>query len=163
MIHRATLTYTPALVRQSVWAFWRRTVGITLSITQLLLTAYLVVVIREGNMGWLVGVFGTLVALGYAYLVALFVVRWRVGMVSLKAMGSTEATLEFNEEGFSLRSGAGQMGLPWRSVREVWRYPGYWMLLLSPSQYLTLPLDTVPESVQEAILSCVREHGGKLR
>ncbi|HEY9094160.1 MAG TPA: hypothetical protein VIN35_00325 [Hydrogenophaga sp.] len=82
MIHRATLTYTPSLVRQSVWAFWRRTVGITLSITQLLLTAYLVVVIREGNMGWLVGVFGTLVALGYAYLVALFVVRWRVGMAS---------------------------------------------------------------------------------
>ncbi|MEZ5704689.1 MAG: YcxB family protein [Burkholderiaceae bacterium] len=163
MDYRATLFYTPSLVRQSVWAFWRRTVGITLSLTQLLLTAYLVVVIREGNIGWLVGVFGTLVALGYAYLVALFVVRWRLGMASLRAMGSPEATLEFNEEGFSLRSGAGQMGLPWRSVREVWCYPGYWMLLISPSQYLTIPLDNLSMSMQDAMLAFVRAHGGRTR
>jgi hypothetical protein len=158
----ATLTYTPALVRQGVWAFWKRAVGITLPLTLVLLTAYLVSLVRGGNTTWLVGVFGSIVALGYGYLVALYVVRLRHEMAVLRAMGSPQATLEIADHGFTVASGAGQASLPWRSVQAIWCGPGFWLLYFSSSQFMTLPTNDLPEAMQAAIRERVRHHGGRV-
>lgn len=156
------LTYTPKLVRQSVWAFWKRSVRITLPLTLALLTAYLVSLVRDGNTGWLVGVFGTIVALGYAFLVVVYLARLRHGMATLRAMGDQQATLEIDDGGITVASGAGQAKLPWRGVHEVWRCPGFWILLFSRTQFMTLPLANLPEDMQVEILERVRQHGGRL-
>jgi hypothetical protein len=156
-----TLTYTPSLVRQSVWAFWKRSVGITWPLTLVLLTAYVVLLVRGGNTGWLVGVFGTIVALGYIYLAAVYVAHLRHGMATLRAMGSPHGTLEVEDSGITVASGAGQSKLPWSRVQEVWFYPGFWILLFSRTQFMTLPLDNLPEAMQAEILERVRQQGGK--
>lgn len=163
MTQRATLNYTPALVRQSVWAYWKRSVGFTLPLVLVLLTGYVVVVVREGNTSWAVGVFGTIVALGYLCLAAVYLIQLRHGLSTLRAMDQPQATLDIDDVGFTVTSGAGLVTLPWRSVQEVWRYPGFWLLLLSPSQFITLPARDLPVAMQADILARVQQHGGKAR
>ena len=157
-----TLIYTPALVRQAVWVFWKRSVGLTLLLTLVLLTAYLVSLVRDGNTNWLVGVFGTIVVLGYVVVVALYVLRLRHEMATLRAMGLPQATLAIDDSGFTVDSGVGQATLPWRSVQEVWCQPEFWLVYFSTHQFMTLPLENLPEAMQAAILERVRHHGGKV-
>jgi hypothetical protein len=157
-----TLHYTPVLLRRAVWAFWSRSVGITLSLTLLLVTVYLVSLVRDGHTSWLVGVFGTLVVMGYVYLAALYLLRLRYEMATLRAMGSPLATLEIDSKGFTVVSGAGQATMPWRSIEAVWRYPDFWLLLFSGSHFMTLPLDNLPETMRSEMLERVREHGAKV-
>lgn len=163
MVHRATLNYTPALVRQSVWAYWKRAVGITWPLVLILLTGYLVIVAREGNTGWTVGAFGAIVAMGYAFLAMVYVTHLRHGLGILRTMGQPQATLDIDDTGFTVTSGAGQSTVPWRSVQEVWRCPGFWLLMFSPSQFFTIPLDNLPEAMQAEFLARVQQHGGKAR
>lgn len=163
MGQRVTLNYTPALVRQSVQAYWKRTVGITWPLVLVLLTGYLIAIVREGQTGWTVGVFGTIVAMGYLFLVLVYVTHLRHGMATLRAMGSPQATLDIDDEGLTVASGAGRASLPWRSVKEVWRGPGFWQLMLSPSQFITLPTDGLPDAMQAEILARVKQFGAKER
>lgn len=163
MGQRATLNYTPGLVRQSVWAYWKRSVGITWPLVLVLLTAYLIAIVRDGETGWTVGVFGTIVAMGYLFLALVYVTHLRHGMTTLRAMGSPQGTLDIDDEGLTVASEAGRATLPWRSVKDIWRGPGFWLLMLSPSQYVTLPLDDLPEGMRAEILARVQQHGGKAR
>jgi hypothetical protein len=112
-------------MRQSVWAFWKRSVGVTMSLILGLLTAHLVSLVRGGNKGWLVGVFGTFVALWYGYLASLYVLRLRFERAALHAKGLPKVTLKIDGSGFTVASGAGQASLPWRSVQDVWCYPDF--------------------------------------
>jgi YcxB-like protein len=132
MGQRATLNHTPGRVRQSVRAYWKRSVGITWPLVRVLLTAYLIAIVRDG-------------------------------MSTLRAMGPPQGTLDIDEEGLTVASEAGRASLPWRSVKEVWRGPGFWLLMRSPSQYVTLPLGDLPEGMRAEILSRVQQHGGKAR
>ena len=52
--------------------------------------------------------------------------------------------------------------LPWLSVQQVWRYPDFWLLLLSPSQCITLPLGDLPEAMRTEILARLQQHGGRV-
>lgn len=162
MALRTTLNFTPALVRQSVWAYWKRSVGITLPLVLVLLTAYLVSLVRGGSTHWPVGVFGSIVALGYVYLAAMYGVQLRHNMALLREMGSPQGTLELNEAGFTVASSAGQTTLPWSSIQEVACFPAFWLVYLSPAQFFTLPLNDLPEAMQTEMLERVRQHGGKL-
>lgn len=159
---QTTLYFTPSLVRQSVWAFWKRSVGITLPLTLVLLTAYVVSLVRGGNTGWLVGVFGTIVALGYVFLAVVYVAHLWHGMATLRAMGDQQATLAIDGGGIMVASGAGEAKLPWSRVYEVWCYPDFWILLFSRTQFMTLPLANLPESMQTEILERMRQNGGRV-
>jgi hypothetical protein len=128
-----------------------------------LLTGYLVIVVREGNAGWTVGVLGAILAMGYVFLVLAYVNPLRQDLATLRAMGLPQGTLDIDDDGFTVTSEMGQATLPWRSVQEVWRYPGFWLLLLSPSQYITLPLEDLSEAMQTEMLARVQQHGGKAR
>ena len=163
MTHHATLNYTPTLVRQSVWAHWKKVVGITWTLVLVLLTGYMVVIVREGQTGWTVGVFGTIVALSYLFLVVLYVTHLRHGTSTLRAMGQPQATLDIDDAGFAVAAGAGQATLPWRGVQENWCYPSFWPLMLSRSQFITLPVGDLPEAMQASILERVQQHDGKVR
>lgn len=162
MGQRATLNYTPALVRRSVWAYWKRTVGITWPLVLVLLTGYVLLIVREGQTGWTVGVFGTIVTMGYVFMALVYLSHLRHGMTTLRAMGTPQGTLDIDDAGLTVSSGAARATLPWRSVQRVWRCPDFWLLLLSPSQYITLPLDDLPEAMRTEILARLQQHGGRV-
>lgn len=161
-MHRATLSYDRTLIRQAVASFCWRIVGVRYVVALALVAGSLAFLVRDGSASWLVGVLGSVLALGVAFPVALYVTHHRNALHKLKAMGAPLGTLEASATALSFSSGAGTATLPWSAVSEVWRFDAYWLLLLSKSQFVTLPLADVSPEAAEFIRTRVLAAGGKV-
>jgi len=161
-MHRATLSYDRTLIQQAVASFCWRVVGPRYVVALALVAGSLVVLVRGGNASWPVGVLASVLALGAAFPVALYATHYRNALRKLEAMGAPLGTLEASETALSLSSGAGTATLPWSAVCEVWRFDAYWLLLLSKSQFVTLPLADVSPEAAEFIRTRVLAAGGKV-
>lgn len=161
-MHRATLRYDRTLIRHAVASFCWRVVGQRYVVALALVAAPLVFLIRGGNASWLVGVLASVVALGIAFPVALYATHYRNALRRLDAMGAPLGTLEASDASLSLSSGAGTATLPWSAVSEVWRFDTYWLVLLSKSQFVTLPLAGLSPEAAEFIRARVLAAGGKV-
>ena len=122
----------------------------------------LIASIRGGDTSWFVGVLGSVLVLGMCFAVSLYVVHYRNALHKLRAMGSPQATFEASESLLSLSSGAGSASLPWSTVTEVWQFKTCWLLVLSKSQFVTLPLAGLPPEFAAFVLARVQASGGKV-
>jgi len=161
-MHRTTLTYTKSLLHQAVSGFWWRVVGFRFLLALALVGIGFIVSIRGGDTSWFVGVLGSVLVLGICFAVALYVVHYRNAVHKLRAMGSPQATLEASENSLSLSSDAGTASLPWSAVTEVWQFKTCWLLVLSKSQFVTLPLASLSPELAAFVLARVQASGGKV-
>lgn len=162
-MHHAVLFYDRPLIRQAVRGFWWRVVGLRFLVTLAVMVAYLIMRIRDGDTSWVVGALASMIALGIAFMAALYVVHYRNALHKLEAMGNAQATLDASETSLSLSSAAGTATLPWSAVMEVWRFKSCWLLLFSKSQFVTLPLANLSADAAAFILDRIRASGGKVR
>jgi hypothetical protein len=162
VLHKTTLNYTESLLRQAVYAFWRRTVGIGLFVALSLLACSLAWMLWQGDRSWVVGAVGVFLFFGFGFAVFVYVVHLRNTLAKFRAMGAPSAVLELGEASFAVSSGLGSSTLAWSAVTEVWCYPSFWLLLFSKAQFVTLPLASVPPEMQAYILSRVLSAGGKV-
>lgn len=161
-MHRVSLTYSKPLLRKAVHGFWWRVVGIRFFVALALVAVALIMLVLGGDTSWLVGVLASVLAFGFIFIVALYVIHYRNTIYKFKAMGNPQATLDASEIYLSLSSGAGTAMLPWSAVTEVWQFKSCWLLLLSKSQFVTLPLADMTPEVAAFILSRVQASGGKI-
>jgi hypothetical protein len=162
MQHRTTLRYTEPLVTQAVRHYWRRTVGPGIFVAVALLCAFLVWRLFDGDRSWVVGVVAVVILLGAVMPSAVYVAHHRNSMARFREMREPVAELLAREDGFTLSSDRGTTSLGWNSVREIWRFDTLWLLLFSKAQFVTLPLEDLPEPMREFILDRVRTSGGKV-
>ncbi len=161
-MHRTILNYNEALIRQAVRSFWWRVVGLRFLVALALVGASLIMRIHSSDTSWLVGVLASVLILGIAFMAALYIVHYRNALGKLKAMGKPQATLDASETSLSLSSGAGTATLPWSAVTEVWQFRSCWLLLLSKSEFLTLPLADLTPEAAAFILARIQASGGKV-
>jgi hypothetical protein len=161
-MHRTILNYNERLIRQAVGGFWWRVTGFRFLIALALVALGLILAIREGDTSWLTGVLGSVWVLGVFFLIALYAVHYRNAVQKLRAMGSPQATLEASDSALSLSSGAGSASIPWSAIAEIWQLKTCWLLLLSKSQFITLPLVDVTPELKAFILAKVRASEGKV-
>jgi hypothetical protein len=161
-MHRTILRYDKPLLHQAVRGFWWRVVGFRFFVAFALVACGLIVSIRGGDTSWYVGVLGSLLFFGIFFAAALYVVHYRHAILKLRAMGAPHATLEASESSLSLSSGAGTASLPWSAVTEVWQFKTCWLLVLSKSQFVTLPLACLPPELAAFVLARVQASGGKV-
>ncbi|WP_369935902.1 YcxB family protein [Xanthomonas tesorieronis] len=161
-MHRATLSYDRTLIRQAVASYCWRVLGLRYVVALALVAGPLIFLVRIGNASWLVGVLATVLALGIAFPLALYATHYRNALRRLDAMGAPLGTLEASETSLSLSSGAGTATMPWAAVSEVWRFDACWLLLLSKSQFVTLPLADLTPEAAEFIRTRVLAAGGKV-
>ena len=133
------LHYSEALIRRAVNAFWWRVVGWRFLIAELVVAASLVSLVTSGDRSWLVGAVGAVLALGTLFLGALYLVHYRGSVGRFRRMRSPEATFAPNADGFRIASDTGLAEIPWAQVRELWRFPDFWLVFFSPAQFMTLP------------------------
>ena len=162
MQHRATLRYTEQLVALAVRLYWRRTVGLGLLVAVVLMIAFLIWLLIEGDRSWVVGLVAAVVLLGVLMPVAVYVVHYRNSMGKFREMSQPVAELMADENGITISSDRGSSSLKWESVKEVWRFEALWLLLFSKAQFVTLPLADLPSPMQEFILERVKTSGGKI-
>ena len=162
MSHEATLIYSESLLRQAVFAFWRRSVGLGFILTLIALPATLGVLVALGAASWLIATLAAVVVIAAAVAVALYVVHYRNSLHKFRKMDKPRATFQADESSFTMSSDAGTTTLQWSAVKELWQFPSVWLLLYSKTQFSTLPLACLPPETQAFVLQRVREAGGKV-
>lgn len=159
---RAVLNFNPPLLRQAVRGFWWRVTGLRFFMALVAVAIGFVVSILEGDTSWVTGVLGSVLVVGILFSVSLYVVHHRNTFQKLRDMGSPQATLEASDNALSLSSGAGSATIPWAAIVEIWKLKGCWLLLLSKSQFFTLPLADVSPELEAFILAKVQVSGGRV-
>ena len=162
MSHEATLIYSESLLRQAVFAFWRRSVGLGFILVLVALPASLVVLVEQGAASWLIGALAVVAVIAAALAVALYVVHYRISLRKFRKMDKPRATFHADESSFTMSSDAGTTTLQWSAVKELWQFPSVWLLLYSKTEFTTLPLACLPPETQVFVLQRVRAAGGKV-
>jgi drug/metabolite transporter (DMT)-like permease len=162
MSHEATLIYSEALLRQAVFAFWRRSVGVGFLAALLVAVLGLVVLVAQGMASWLVGTIAAVLVLGIGFAAAVYVVHYRNSLRKFRQMDKPQATFRADESSFTIVSDIGPSTLQWSAVKELWQFPSVWLLLYSKAQFTTLPLACLSPETQAYIVQRVRESGGKV-
>lgn len=163
MPFEAKLVYNEQLLRQVVFGFWRRSIGIGPLIAFAIAILCIVLLIVQGDASWIVGALGAVLAMGAAFAAAVYVVHYRNTMRKFREMGEPEATFRAEDSTFTLSSGLGTSTLKWSSIKEVWRFEEFWLLLFSRAQFVTLPTANLSAEMQTFVLRQVQATGGKLR
>ena len=162
MSHEATLVYTEPLLRQTVFAFWRRSVGVGFVVALAIVAFGLSVLFAQGASSWLVAALATVFVIGIAFAAALYAVHYRNSLRKFREMGNARATLRAEESSFTITSAIGTATLQWSAVKELWQFPHVWLLLYSKAQFTTLPLACLSPEMQAFVRQRVRVAGGKV-
>jgi hypothetical protein len=160
--HETTLIYSETLLRQAVFAFWRRSVGVGFFVALLVAALGLGVLVAQGVASWLIAALAAVLALGIAFAAVVYVVHYRNSLRKFRQMDNPRATFCADESSFTMSSDIGTTTLQWSAVKELWQFPSVWLLLYSKSQFSTLPLACLPPETQAHIVQCVRAAGGKV-
>jgi hypothetical protein len=157
-----TLHYDEGLVRRAVKAFWWRRTGWSYLAGFCVLLSLFVMMVRAGERSWMVGAMGTILGLSAVLVVSLYVVHYRAAFVRFRRMGKPEATIELGEERFRVTSGAGASECPWTAVTEVWTYPEFLLVLLSPAVFLTMPTADLGTKGRDFLIGKALSKGAKV-
>jgi hypothetical protein len=162
MPHEATLIYSTTLLRQAVFAFWRRSVGVGFFVALLVAALGLVVLVVLGQASWLIAALASILVLGIAFAIVVYIAHYRRSLRKFRQMDNPQATFHAEESSFTMSSDIGTTTLQWSAVKELWQFPNVWLLLYSRAQFTTLPLACLPPETQAYIVQCVRVAGGKV-
>jgi len=154
-MHHTTLRYSETLLRSAVKSFVFRAITRQLGTTFFLavavvvgITAYL---LAQNDRSWLVGFLAATTLFVGVCIAAVFVAHQRNTIGRFRQMRSPEATLAYDEQQFTLTSELGSVTMPWSAIEEVWRYPHFWLLIFSHSQFVTLPIDCLDQNTRDFI------------
>ncbi len=162
MSYETTLTYSEPIIRQAVFAFWRRLVGVGYMVALLLVAIGLAFFLLRGEVSWVVGVLGTVFAFGVLFIVALYFIHYRNSLAKFRDMGSPIATFRADDSSFTISADTGTATLQWYVVKELWQTPNVWLLLYSKAHFSTLPIDCLSPEIQSFILQRIQAAGGKI-
>ena len=162
MSHEATLIYSESLLREAVFGFWRRSIGMGFILMLVALTVVLGVLVALGAPVWIIVTLVVLLVLAAAVAVGLYIGYYRNSLRKFRTMSTPRATFRADESSFTMTSDAGTTTLQWSAVKELWQFPSVWLLLYSKTQFSTLPLACLPPDIQAFVQERVREAGGKV-
>jgi hypothetical protein len=154
------LKYTEPLLREVVRAYFFRLLARQLgwSFLAALLVVFVAVVylVAARDSTILLAFVMASVFAFVAVIFAAYVAHYRTTLGRFRKMTSGEASLTYDEQRLTLSSELGSSTLPWSAIEDVWQFPRFWLLLLSPGQFVTLPLDCLDAGTREFILSKTR-------
>lgn len=162
MSHQATLHYSEALLRRAVRAFWLRLTGWSFLAAMLVIAGAVAALLIQGNTSWVTGTLATVFVIGAVVAVSLYTIPARESLRKFREMESPVASFVAEESTFSFSSELGNSSLTWSAVTEIWRFKEFWLLSLSKSQFITLPLADLPSDMQAFVLEHIRAAGGKV-
>jgi hypothetical protein len=162
MAHEAILIYSESLLREAVFGFWRRSIGMGFILMLVALAVALGVLVALGAPVWIMVTLAVLLVLAAAVAVALYIGYYRNSLRKFRTMSTPRATFRADESSFTMTSDAGTTTLQWSAVKELWQFPRVWLLLYSKTQFSTLPLACLPPDIQAFVQERVREAGGKV-
>ena len=156
----ATLTYTPALVRRSTFAFVCRSFGKGGFVALGLVVVLAAFLIASEPGTWQAGVMCGAAGVFFLFFVGAYFLHYRQGIAKLRRMGKPHVFLELTDTELRGTSEAGSFSTPWSTFSALWQFSDFWLLIIDTNQFITLPLAELSPEVQEFLHSHV---GDKIR
>ena len=153
---QVTLHFSEALIRRAVKAFWWRTTGWSYFVAVVLVLGSFCYALWTGDRSWWVGVSGTILGVAVIMAGALFFIHYRGSLTRFRRMRNPQATFDLGEERFRVCSDVGTAEMTWSTITDIWRFPDFWLLFLSPAQFITLPTADLDPAAREFILRKVK-------
>ncbi|MEO8669779.1 MAG: YcxB family protein [Tahibacter sp.] len=150
-------------MRRVVRAYWRRMVGPWLLMAIAFLGVPFGIACLRGDRSWLVGAFGTGLAVVVLLAASIYRAHLRHAMNRVKRLNGGAVTLHISDDGVRFVSATSQAQLAWREIVELWQYRDFWVLLVDRNQPLTLPLRNLDEWARRALEMHLRAAGARLR
>ena len=139
-------------VRLFVWRGAMRRRG-WLWLVAVMLTMFGIAGSYSGGPSWVLAIDIAAIALVPLF----FLLVWRVHFANtvgkFRSMASPTAEFIFREQDMTVSSELGATTLPWGRIIEVWETPEFWMMFLTPSQFITLPVADLPEQALALVRS----------
>ncbi|MDJ0721677.1 MAG: YcxB family protein [Desulfobacterales bacterium] len=153
-----TLTYSEDLIKETVRAYWWKKIGFLFIFALLVLTAFLTYLLLRGDRSWLVGAIGCIVVLGVAVIVGSYLVYLRHAKLRFERMEKPEATLEIENDSFTISSDFGASTIKWSTIAEVQQTSNAWLVYFSETETMTLPLKTIPPDAKRFLRTQFKKH-----
>ena len=162
MEFEAKTEYSSALITRAAWTFWmkKHRNDAVLSIIALIVVLYFFLI--ERNENWFVGFMLAVATIYVGAVYGGFLAYRRSSLALLRAMGSSEATWSFSENGIFCESGAGKAEMKWTAIDRLWRFREFWLLIYANGTYSTLPASPLSEDAKTFIEGKVRQAGGQV-
>jgi hypothetical protein len=128
----------------------------------LLLAAFALYRIIDGDRSWLAGVIEAIVVIAFGVMVSSYFVHLRRGLSRLQRMKTPEAVLALGADTFKVISDVGSSEIKWSLVKRVWRFKNVWLLMFTGSEFMTLPTERLSEQSKTFITERAKANGAKI-
>ena len=156
------LTYSEPLIREAIRLYWWKKIGFIFPVVLFLLIVLMVYHIALGDRTWIVGVLGVTIFMGICIMVATYYVHLHHSLKRLKKMKTPKATIKLGEELFCVKSDIGSSEIAWSLITQLWRFEKVWLLFFSEGEFMTLPIEEMPEKSKSFIVSKIKTNGAKI-
>ena len=148
------VAYTEPMLRRAVRLFVWRSSGEILRRRGWLLLVAIALIGMGLARGWRTDPSWVLAAYiaATALVPLVFLLVWRAHFVNtvgkFRSMASPTAEFVFRDQDMSISSALGSVSLPWTRLIDVWETPEFWMMFLTRSQFVTLPVASLSEEAR---------------
>ena len=157
-----TAEYTESLVKRATMRYWSRLIGWHGFAAIALVSGLVIFFLVTADYSWHLAVMSTLLFLAVVSAASVYLVQRHRALSTLRRMPEPKATIGFTDAGVSTRSGLGGGHIAWAVVTRVWTFPEVWLLFVAKGIYITIPVISLSDDIQEFVKKKVREHGGRI-
>ena len=138
---------------------WRRLSGLfdlKFCAVVLALLGYLGWILWNGNRGWWMIWIAAAIVFIPSLVLGAYTVHWLRTVGRIRQTQAPMARFKLTETELVMASELSSATIPWSSILEVWEFPDLWLLLLSRSEFVTLPTDGVAGAALDFVRAKVR-------
>lgn len=158
-----TMTYTTALLKQSVIRYWKRALGWRYFLVMLLLGCCLITAFIKQDTSWMTGAMAVVFTFGVIFGLSVYLNNKHHVLGTFNALQNPSINFTIYDDKFALSSELGEGDWSWSAIKEIWQYPNTWLVFLARNSYATFPLDAIPQEAQKMILEKVQQAGGIIK
>ena len=156
------LEYSEPLIREAIRSYWWKRIGLVFPASTLLLGAFLVYRLANGDRSWIAGALGSVILLGLVTMVATYYVHLRRSLKRIRRMKTPEATLELGDDRFRVTSDVGSSEIEWSLIEQIWCFQNVWLLFFSAGEFMTLPVAQISSESKSFIVEKAKAKGAKI-
>lgn len=146
--YKFSVAYEEATLQSAVRAFvWRSQMGgkgwVSPAVAFVIIVcASLILLGNEFNVA--VGLIGAGVTAVMLVLATLWWMSSRARQAKLAMMKEPRAEFLILDDAVEVKTDLGSGRLPWRSIRQIWKFKRVWLLMMDSNRFVTLPLADAP-------------------
>lgn len=146
------LHYTEDLTKLSVLYYCWALTGKLFALTYVLVGLSLVFLIKNGGSSMIITISALTLLIVPLFLGLLYYISRKRALAKFRSLKDGKAIFGITDDHFSLIGTGVTSTLPWSSITKIKQYPDFWIILLRPRGYFTLPLQNLLPEDKEFIL-----------